>query len=72
MNQSTENEQTFPSPVTPLPCCNYIEAVDDTEGPCAGTMRPGWPEFVCDTCRARCGSLAHPQHAIPPGSEADQ
>lgn len=60
--RSTEN-----GPI-PLPCCNYIEAYydHDPEGPCAGTMQPGWPEYVCDTCRARCGAQAHPQHAFPP------
>jgi hypothetical protein len=50
----------------PLPCCNWIETADDIGGgPCAGTMKPGWPEYVCDTCRGRCGALAHPEHSSP-------
>lgn len=43
-----------------LPCCNYREGLDR---PCDGMAQPGWPTYVCDTCGARCGSLAHPAHA---------
>ena len=53
MTHSAENDA--------LPCCN----VSEPDGiPCAGSMRRGWPEFVCGTCGARCGALAHPVHAI--------
>ena len=46
-----------------LPCCNEIEHEDYTATRCTGLMVHGWPEYVCDTCRARCGALAHPVHA---------
>ena len=45
------------------PCCNEREPDGVL---CDGTMRAGWPEFVCDTCRARCGAQVHPTHVIPP------
>lgn len=66
-------DQAAEKDATPLRCCNYIEALRDHDpsGPCEGTMQPGWPEYVCDTCRARCGALAHPMHAIPPGKASD-
>lgn len=48
--------------MTELPCCNIIEKPDLTAVKCDGTMRLAWPVFVCDTCHAQCGALAHPQH----------
>lgn len=44
-------------PTAALPCCNYIE------DPCTGMMQPGWPEYICSSCGARCGAMAHPEHS---------
>ena len=38
-------------------CCNYRE---DLDAPCDGDMEFGIPEYVCTTCKARCGYLVHP------------
>lgn len=48
-----------------LPCCNIIEP----DGiPCSGTMRAGYPEYVCGTCGGRCGALAHPYDCVIPAA----
>jgi hypothetical protein len=46
-----------------LPCCNYEFAevngkLDEVK--CSGTMTRVGYQYVCGTCRARCGSKVHP------------
>jgi len=54
--------------ITPmqLPCCNtyWLQEGEDNrlvEHGCQGTMsvRDDFLVYVCDTCRAQCGSLVH-------------
>jgi len=42
-----------------LPCCAYLEVEDR---PCTGTMTLAnfGLEYICDTCKGRCGRLVHP------------
>lgn len=54
----------------PLPCCNDIEHPDLSATRCGGTMTPGWPTYVCDTCRAQCGAAVHPQHSTTTAPQA--
>ena len=45
-------------------CCNYLEIEDK---PCEGEMelddKPHPREFVCKSCKGRCGIQVHPEHA---------
>jgi hypothetical protein len=45
-----------------MTCCNYRE---DLDKPCEGRMAiaDNQVEFVCDTCKGRCGVQVHPDHA---------
>lgn len=47
-----------------MTCCNYLEIEDK---PCEGAMEletSDHPqEFVCQSCKARCGIRVHPEHA---------
>jgi hypothetical protein len=46
-------------------CCNdFTEFLDeDRPKPCEGEMTLDQREFVCTSCKARCGVRVHPEHA---------
>lgn len=64
-NALREAELLVGPPVVKYACCNVLECPAMEAIACPGlmTLADNGVEFLCNSCKGRCGSIAHPEHA---------